>query len=65
MQIFFLKKQFFSKNANFLPHSKYSFVLKPQREGGGNNVYGYDIPSAIQVSDQLPPAIQAAYQRLS
>lgn len=26
------------------------YVLKPQREGGGNNVYGKDIPRALQVS---------------
>lgn len=26
------------------------FVLKPQREGGGNNVYGLDIPDALKVS---------------
>lgn len=26
------------------------FVLKPQREGGGNNVYGLDIPDALRVS---------------
>lgn len=26
------------------------FVLKPQREGGGNNVYGVDIPDALRVS---------------
>lgn len=25
------------------------YVLKPQREGGGNNVYGHDIPSALRV----------------
>ena len=24
------------------------FVLKPQREGGGNNIYKHDIPSALQ-----------------
>ncbi|XP_037938255.1 glutathione synthetase-like isoform X2 [Teleopsis dalmanni] len=24
------------------------FVLKPQREGGGNNIYGIDIPSALK-----------------
>ncbi|XP_031628682.1 glutathione synthetase-like isoform X2 [Contarinia nasturtii] len=24
------------------------YVLKPQREGGGNNVYGHDIPNALQ-----------------
>lgn len=29
-----------------------SYVLKPQREGGGYNVFGSDIPSAIQVSSQ-------------
>lgn len=26
------------------------YVLKPQREGGGNNVYGADIPEALSVS---------------
>lgn len=26
------------------------YVLKPQREGGGNNVYGHDIPDALSVS---------------
>lgn len=26
------------------------YVLKPQREGGGNNVYGSDIPTALEVS---------------
>lgn len=26
------------------------FVLKPQREGGGNNVYGLDIPDVLRVS---------------
>lgn len=25
------------------------YVLKPQREGGGNNVYGHDIPDALRV----------------
>jgi hypothetical protein len=25
-----------------------SYVLKPQREGGGNNVYGDDIPPTLQ-----------------
>lgn len=25
------------------------YVLKPQREGGGNNIYGQDIPSALKV----------------
>lgn len=29
------------------------FVLKPQREGGGNNVYGVDIPDALRVSVKL------------
>lgn len=24
-------------------------MLKPQREGGGNNIYGYNIPSALRV----------------
>lgn len=28
-------------------------MLKPQREGGGNNVFGNDIPEAIQVSRLL------------
>lgn len=27
-----------------------NYVLKPQREGGGNNVYGKDIPIALKVS---------------
>ncbi len=25
------------------------YVLKPQREGGGNNVYGSDIPRVLEV----------------
>lgn len=29
------------------------FVLKPQREGGGNNVYGLDIPDALRVRDKF------------
>lgn len=28
------------------------YVLKPQREGGGNNVYDEDIPAALQVISQ-------------
>lgn len=28
------------------------YVLKPQREGGGNNVYGSDIPTALKVGDK-------------
>ena len=28
----------------------FRFVLKPQREGGGNNVYGADIVEVLQVS---------------
>ncbi len=28
------------------------YVLKPQREGGGNNVYGLDIPPALEVKLQ-------------
>lgn len=28
------------------------YVLKPQREGGGNNVYDDDIPVALQVSSR-------------
>lgn len=35
-----------------------SFVLKPQREGGGNNVYGEDIPKFIQ---SLKPGERQAY----
>lgn len=31
----------------FCFHRRY--VLKPQREGGGNNVYGHDIPDALSV----------------
>lgn len=31
-------------------HSR--FVLKPQREGGGNNVYGHDIPDALSVMNR-------------
>lgn len=27
-----------------------NFVLKPQREGGGNNIYGQDIPDTLRVS---------------
>lgn len=27
------------------------YVLKPQREGGGNNVYGTDIPDALKVRE--------------
>lgn len=34
------------------------FVLKPQREGGGNNVYGRDLASALST---WPPARLAAY----
>lgn len=29
------------------------YVLKPQREGGGNNVYGADIPAVLSVSFHL------------
>lgn len=29
------------------------YVLKPQREGGGNNVYGADIPDALNVRADL------------
>lgn len=29
------------------------YVLKPQREGGGNNVYGSDIPMALLVSNYV------------
>lgn len=25
------------------------YVLKPQREGGGNNIYGHEIPDALRV----------------
>ncbi|KAL1110231.1 hypothetical protein AAG570_008308 [Ranatra chinensis] len=29
------------------------FVLKPQREGGGNNIYGHDIPKVLQEQKEL------------
>ncbi|TPX50159.1 glutathione synthase [Synchytrium endobioticum] len=35
-----------------------NYVMKPQREGGGNNIYGSDIKHALQ---KLPPAEQNAY----
>ncbi|XP_058128316.1 glutathione synthetase-like isoform X2 [Anopheles ziemanni] len=34
------------------------FVLKPQREGGGNNVYGADIPTAL---DAMTPDERSAW----
>ncbi|KFB42034.1 AGAP000534-PA-like protein [Anopheles sinensis] len=34
------------------------FVLKPQREGGGNNVYGADIPTAL---DAMSPDERSAW----
>ncbi|KAI7877917.1 glutathione synthase [Lichtheimia hyalospora FSU 10163] len=34
------------------------FVMKPQREGGGNNIYGNDIPSILQ---KLSPEERNAY----
>ncbi|KAG5681013.1 hypothetical protein PVAND_010480 [Polypedilum vanderplanki] len=49
-----------------------SFVMKPQREGGGNNIYGVDIPekltamsdderSAYIVMDRIFPPISKSY----
>lgn len=34
---------------NLLYNLHFRFVLKPQREGGGNNVYGHDIVDALRV----------------
>ena len=30
------------------------FVMKPQREGGGNNIYRKDIPAALAALDEMP-----------
>lgn len=42
------------------------FVLKPQREGGGNNIYRDDIPSALESLEKQPrkrgePAMKEGY----
>lgn len=30
------------------------YVMKPQREGGGNNIYGEDIPKALRALERIP-----------
>ena len=42
----------------FLQENFENFVLKPQREGGGNNVYGADIPGFLS---KLPPSEERAW----
>jgi len=42
------------KNINFLRENPHAFVLKPNREGGGNNKYGDDILNLLnKENDQL------------
>ena len=38
-----------SANSTFYPNFNFRYVLKPQREGGGNNVYGDDIRPFLKV----------------
>ena len=43
------------KEASKLAHNEsHRFVLKPQREGGGNNIYRGDIPPALDALAKLP-----------
>ncbi len=37
-------------------HTPHNYVLKPQREGGGNNIYGNDIPMFLKTQPESLPA---------
>lgn len=48
MKLYPLDESFLGKEAMKLAYSQPErFVLKPQREGGGNNIYKHDIPSFL------------------
>nr|XP_040223858.2 glutathione synthetase-like isoform X2 [Anopheles coluzzii] len=40
------------------------YVLKPQREGGGNNVYGADIPAALQAMSSVERSAWILMERI-
>lgn len=40
------------------------FVMKPQREGGGNNIYGSDIPEALSKMDETERAAYILMKRI-
>lgn len=41
-----------------------TFVMKPQREGGGNNIYGLDIPEALSKMDETERAAYILMKRI-
>lgn len=41
------------------------FVMKPQREGGGNNIYGSDIPEVLTKMDQKDRSAYIIMERIS
>ena len=42
-----------------------NFVMKPQREGGGNNIYGLDIPEALAKMSDVERAAYILMERIS
>lgn len=40
------------------------YVLKPQREGGGNNVYGHDIPDALRKMSEVERSAWILMERI-
>ena len=48
MKLFFEQDAAGDKNYEMAMKEPERFVLKPQREGGGNNVYGEDIPEFLE-----------------
>lgn len=41
------------------------FVMKPQREGGGNNIYGSDIPAVLEKMNQTERSAYILMERIS
>lgn len=41
-----------------------NFVMKPQREGGGNNIYGADIPGKLKGMDDLERSAYILMERI-
>jgi len=46
------------------PDYNYRYVLKPQREGGGNNIYGADIPAALLGMTELERSAWVLMERI-
>ncbi|CRL02585.1 CLUMA_CG015836, isoform C [Clunio marinus] len=41
-----------------------NFVMKPQREGGGNNIYGVDIPERLKAMDETERSAYILMERI-